>query len=274
MLTTQQKAALKRWRNPEYRAKQLKTKKDEDYLERIRKSATKAANRPEVKKNKGRCSRRRWKDPEYKSRVAKAISKGLKKVSGKLSLVQLAIWEDPKKRANRIAYRMTERGRQENSQAVSKAWRTPKTRRNLLAACRSDKERTRRSVQASQMHKEAKLGQKHPNMSEVFVLSLLVRVDKRFEFVGNNRFWVENCNPDFVLRKLNLLVEFNCSYWHQDMKAEARRKRIFKKAGYKLLVLDETDTAKKNIDKTIRKIERFVSRYGNPEPSSPKGKVK
>lgn len=267
--TPRQLAALKRWKNPEYRTKQEAAKQRPEYKKKIKRSAKVAANRPEPKQRKIDAVIERWANPKYKKRVGEAISEGLLKSSDKLSENQLRLWGIPKERKKRLAWRDDEEKRLAHDQRVRETCGTEKHRKKLSRVASTPEEKARRSLQATKQHREGNLGQRHPNQSEINLLAILKSINKKFMFVGNGKFWVGNKNPDFVLSGEMALVEFNGSYWHQDKVADRKRKKEFEKAGYRVLIFSEVDLAKKNLEKTIEAIRCFVAQ-GNPEPSRPK----
>lgn len=81
----------------------------------------------------------------------------------------------------------------------------------------------------------------------------------QFKYVGNGKLSVGRFNPDFVHKKLPILVELFGEYWH---KPGTSRKRIayFRRRGYDCMVIWHT-TVRNDPDSIAPRVERFVSKH-------------
>ena len=99
---------------------------------------------------------------------------------------------------------------------------------------------------------------RRPNKTE----SALWKTIKRYGFVytGDRAFWIGRANPDFVNRKLRLVVELFGRYYHTDATADKLRLAKIKKAGWKTLVIWD-DLFRRDPERQVDRIKRFVERY-------------
>lgn len=261
MTKGQSEAAKKRWENPEYRKKQAAAKKSRRYQRRIHKAMRCVTDKKNFKEAIGEATKERWNNPKYKKRVSVAISEGLRK-SEKFHNGKRKQWKDPAFRARHKKAVGSKEARKRNSLAQQQAWEDPEKRKNLLAACRSPEERKRRSDQAKKQRSEGKLGACHPNKSELRVLALLKQIGHgagRFRYVGDGKFWVGNCNPDFVYKAKHLLIEYFGGYWHRDEEKDRKRLEFLRGQGWRVLVLWGQDLLKRNYDQTREKVLAFIN---------------
>lgn len=79
-------------------------------------------------------------------------------------------------------------------------------------------------------------------------------IGKGYRF--NTKTYIYGFVPDFVCDKHRKIIEFFGTYWHKNtQKRDRRRLKAYRKAGYKTLVL--WDTELKNIPKLANRIKRF-----------------
>lgn len=101
----------------------------------------------------------------------------------------------------------------------------------------------------------------YPNKPEKIVKKLLSKISKDYKYVGDGSLIIDGFNPDFTnINGQKKLIELYGTYWHKRpevIERDKRRIRSYKKYGYKTLIIWEHEL--KNIDKTIKKIERFIS---------------
>lgn len=100
----------------------------------------------------------------------------------------------------------------------------------------------------------------YPNKPEKIVKKLLAKISKDYKYTGNGSFVIDGFNPDFTnINSQKKLIEIYGTYWHKRpevIKRDIRRIRSYKKHGYKTLIIWEHEL--KNIDKVIKRIERFI----------------
>lgn len=79
---------------------------------------------------------------------------------------------------------------------------------------------------------------------------------KTYKYVGNGKRIIEGFCPDFIhIKGEKKIIEFNGDYWHRNTQDKDMRKlRIYKKCGYKTLVIweHELKTPEKVLDKLIK----------------------
>jgi G:T-mismatch repair DNA endonuclease (very short patch repair protein) len=100
----------------------------------------------------------------------------------------------------------------------------------------------------------------YPNKPEKVVNKLLSKISKDYKYVGDGSFIISGFNPDFMnINGQKKIIELFGTYWHKKqevIKRDIRRIKTYKKYGYKTLIVWEHEL--KNIDKLIKKLERFV----------------
>lgn len=98
-----------------------------------------------------------------------------------------------------------------------------------------------------------------PNKKEKQLIKLLKGLlPNEYRFVGNGSVIIEKYNPDFINKKQNKIIELYGDYWHNRPEVKTRdnkKKTIFEKAGYDLLIVWEKEL--KNLDKLKQKILCF-----------------
>ena len=101
-----------------------------------------------------------------------------------------------------------------------------------------------------------------PNKPERFMIKIIDENNLPFNYVGNSRFWIKGKNqyhnPDFINKKLKLIIEIFGKYWHDNPKSILRDKQKFldySEKGYKTLVV--WDYELKNPNFILNKIKRF-----------------
>jgi len=96
-----------------------------------------------------------------------------------------------------------------------------------------------------------------PNKTEQILQNLLDKIDsKNWEFTGDGSIIVDGKCPDFINKKMNLIVELFGDYWHSEeltnqKKEDHEKDRInhFKKSGYDTLIIWEHELKNENLVK-------------------------
>jgi len=98
-----------------------------------------------------------------------------------------------------------------------------------------------------------------PNKKEKILLNILKNLfKKRFEYIGQGKRFIGGFCPDFIDIKNKKIIEFNGTYWHnlENVKIKDIRKyKIYKKLGYKYLIIKESELL--NINKLMQKLIIF-----------------
>lgn len=132
------------------------------------------------------------------------------------------------------------------------------TKKSLLKISNSNKNNWKNSIYRNKVLKLSRLGMKlRPNHPEKLLIKLL---PKSFKYVGNKNLWIERYNPDFINKKTKSIIELFGTYWHNldsYKKRDKRKLRIYKKYGYKVLIIWQHEL--RDINKVINKIKRFVN---------------
>lgn len=95
---------------------------------------------------------------------------------------------------------------------------------------------------------------------EAIIGSILYSNFPDFVFTGNGKFFINRFCPDFVNTRKKVIIEVYGKYWHSKPKKiekDQRRLRQYKIAGFKVLILHETEIIN-NIDMCINKITRLM----------------
>lgn len=100
-----------------------------------------------------------------------------------------------------------------------------------------------------------------PNKLETLLINLFKDLNLEFEFTGNFSFWINGKNPDFINKKINKVIEFFGSYYHDTIinasREDHEKERIkhFNNSGYKCLIIWEEEL--KDIKKVAEKVIKF-----------------
>lgn len=82
---------------------------------------------------------------------------------------------------------------------------------------------------------------------------------KQYKYVGNGRFTIDTFNPDFInVNGQKKIIEMYGDYWHKTKSGlfrNKRRLRVYKKYGYKTLIVWEHEL--KNLNKLVTKLKDF-----------------
>ncbi len=103
-----------------------------------------------------------------------------------------------------------------------------------------------------------------PNKAEQKLLQCIRELNLPYEYVGNGAVWIGGLNPDFISWKEKKIIELFGRYWHsgenlRKQKTENERRRIFKQAGFEMLVIwDKPDL--KDLDFVKSRLLEFT--YG------------
>ena len=109
--------------------------------------------------------------------------------------------------------------------------------------------------------KGLKISYKRYNKCEQLVDNILISLlGNKYKFVGDGKVKFDRFNPDFInINGQKKIIEFYGDYWHNKEKskeADFRRLKIYKKYGYKTLVIWGSEL-KNNIDYVVSKILAF-----------------
>jgi G:T-mismatch repair DNA endonuclease (very short patch repair protein) len=100
----------------------------------------------------------------------------------------------------------------------------------------------------------------YPNKPEKILIKLLTKISKDYKYTGNGSLIIDGFNPDFVnINGQKKIIEFYGTYWHKRpevISRDIRRIKSYHKYGYKILIIWEQEL--KNINKLLRKLERFI----------------
>jgi len=94
-----------------------------------------------------------------------------------------------------------------------------------------------------------------PSSLEIKMIGLIKKFNLPYIFVGNGKFWIENCNPDFINcnGEKNAIEVFNREHKEKFRGGidewKVKREKIFRKYGWKILFFDETDVNENIIEK-------------------------
>ena len=214
---------------PEHIAKRIASLKitlsRPDVIERKRKAAKEAMNRPEVKakisgdknpmkrlevREKFQGDRNPAKSPEVRKKIG---------ASNKIALNRSEVKEKLRKPKSK-------EHNAKNSASLKRCWQDPEY-----------------------VAKQIKASHAFPNKLEKFLCKLLQKIlPDQWEYVGSGDFIVEgtNKNPDFIHVNQKKIIEFNGDYWHgKEMtgrtKEEEEQQRIdlFAEEGYQTLIIWE-----------------------------------
>lgn len=99
-----------------------------------------------------------------------------------------------------------------------------------------------------------------PNKPEKLLTKLLNKLlPNRYKFVGDGKYFIAGFVPDFInINSQKKIIELYGDYWHNLPKrkeADKRRTIIYKKYGYKTLIIWEHEL--KNLDRVKNKILKF-----------------
>jgi len=100
-----------------------------------------------------------------------------------------------------------------------------------------------------------------PNKPEKILIKLFKYLKLPYKFVGDRSLIIKGFNPDFINKKQKKIIEMFGDYWHNlpDWRKRDKRKlRIYKKLGYKVLIIWQHEFKKKKI--LINKILKFNNR--------------
>lgn len=97
------------------------------------------------------------------------------------------------------------------------------------------------------------------NKPETLILNILNDLyPSKWRFTGDFTFWIEGKNPDFLCEDKKLIIEHFGDYYHKEDNSE-NRKNIFKRNGYKSLIIWENELS--DIEKVKRRIEEFYEYF-------------
>ena len=125
-------------------------------------------------------------------------------------------------------------------------------------------QRKRRQAWAKAFHKEG------PNKTESKLQEFLCSAcsgDFKFEFVGDGAFIVDGLNPDWVDKENKLIVELFGRAFHDpdvciwplpERRTKKGRRKVFRKNGYRTLIIWDDELKKLPKWKITRKIKRFI----------------
>jgi len=93
---------------------------------------------------------------------------------------------------------------------------------------------------------------KCPNNYEKIIIALNKRYNLGFDFVGNGKFWIGNINPDFVNKKLKIIIEVYHTFWKIKLNGSEKiykkiRRKIALNFGYKVIFINENCIFNKNL---------------------------
>lgn len=99
---------------------------------------------------------------------------------------------------------------------------------------------------------------KTPNQTEQCVLKILKKIDNKWKFVGDGKFFIETRCPDFLHENKKLIIEVFGSCWHKP-KEEQEKIDLYRKYGYKTKIIwiegitpVKSKEKRKKIEKDIR----------------------
>ena len=104
---------------------------------------------------------------------------------------------------------------------------------------------------------------KRPTTPEKIIIDLINKNNLPFKYVGNGSFIISGLNPDFIERNgRKLIIEVFGDYWHRKgatkfRQTEYGRRIIFRKCGYKILILWENEIYD-NKNKILDRIKNFM----------------
>ncbi len=106
---------------------------------------------------------------------------------------------------------------------------------------------------------------KAPTIPEKKIEYIINNFIRKYEYVGDGKFWIERFNPDFIDFNNKNIIEVYGNYWHNLDGAKRRDKKrleIYKKHGYRTLIIWE-----KEINNSFRyliyKIRKFTNEQNN-----------
>ena len=98
---------------------------------------------------------------------------------------------------------------------------------------------------------------------ELIFESICKKHDLPFKYTGDGKFWIENVNPDFIdCNGKKVAVDIFGDYWHDIIRRPNikysqtynGRKEIFKKYGWKLIILWENELKNKSTEEILRRV--------------------
>lgn len=173
--------------------------------------------------------------------------KRTKEMKKKISKSILKLWKTKKyiKLQNIARAKKNSNYKKKISKTLEKLWRQPEYRAKMLT---QDK-----------FKKIIKSLHKSPNKPEQQLITLIKQHNLPFKFVGNGSFFIENFNPDFINKKGRQIIEIYGDYWHNTTQNKIRnlkRKKVYKKKHWKLLIIWEKEFINQN--KILTKIINFI----------------
>ena len=103
-----------------------------------------------------------------------------------------------------------------------------------------------------------------PNKIELILMNIITTNNIYLEYVGNGKIIIDKMNPDFINREQKKIVEVFGDYWHSGksgMKCipEELKRTRYKRLGYELLIIWESEILEMNIENIVKKLNDFLS---------------
>ncbi len=191
-----------------------------------------------------------------------------KRISRKVSASIKALHQDPESKYNSAEYHVKLKDRklsrsQRAGLAAGREWkpgaRTDRRKANVTSGLLSYYKTItpeRRQELREIWRKNSVPASKHPNLLEKKIGKLIRKFG--FEYVGNRDYYIRDCNPDFINRKQQLVIEVFGRHWHADPTKDRRRIARMRSAGWRVLVIWD-DLFRKSVDKQLARVSKFVT---------------
>jgi len=187
----------------------------------------------EYKKKKSELVKELWQDPECKKKLSEKVEE---------------LWQDPEFRGKvnrqREKVQKSFEFRKKQSEISKMLWQDPEYREKCIRS------------------RVAKAELKPNRLEKAFCDLLLNYFLGEWRYVGDGKVFIAGFVPDFIHREEDWIIELNGNYWHSFPEAkekDKRKKEIYKRCGYKVLEIWESEF-KSDPMRVVRKIVEYF--YG------------
>ena len=207
-------------------------------------------NRSRISKRKGK---QFWKGKEYpRPMLGKHHSEETKKRISEAKKGQIGWWKGKKlslshrkklseKQWSKGLTKETDVRLEKMGETMRRVWQNPEYRERTLRA-----QREGMSIR--------------PTAPEMRFIKIVEKNDIPYKYVGSGDFWIENINPDFIeVNGKKIAIEIFGDYWHspflnpnlRETMTLDYRKKTFKRYGWKLIVLWESDLLREDSEQFV-----------------------
>lgn len=106
--------------------------------------------------------------------------------------------------------------------------------------------------------KHLKANCRRPNIPENIFISICIKYNLPYKYVGNGSFWIENINPDFInVNGEKICVEIFGDYWHNypnGTQKDKEKEKILEKYGWKRIIIWENELKKLKTIEILQKL--------------------